>query len=290
VPLLLSRRSLILAAPAVLLARPVRSQILQFSGAPAVRSGGFPDATNTGVPAGTILSNISGFATSGAGQIVENTFVHGGIYVQHDNVIIRKCKIVAETNSWFVVCVASGNNVTVEDCEIYSTAGFSAGANKGVAGGHLIQRCNIHDVEQGYNPEPGSMFRDNYIHNLNNPANSGGPHYDGISAFGGGSNVMIYHNTVINQNIQTDCILFQNLYGPLSNFSVDNNRLIGGAFTIYCEDKSGANNIAGMSFTNNRLGRGYWGYLQETGNTIATWSNNVDDVTGTIIPARTNRR
>ena len=274
--LITRRKALIgaLTAPAFIWPRNVAAQM--FEGG---NSKTWPNDINTGVPAGEVLTSVSAIRSTEPGQIIENCFVHGGIIVTSDNVIIRKCKIVQDANTWYVVLVERGNNVTIEDCEVYATVGFSRGANKGIAGGHLIQRCNIHDVEQGINFDQGSMVRDNYIHNLNNPANSG-PHFDGIATFGNNSNATILHNTVHNQNNQTDCIIIQNLSGPVSEISIDSNRLLHGGYTIYCEDKSGAKNIKGISFTNNRLGKGFFGYVAKTGNTIATWTNNVDDVTG----------
>src|SRR2546427_3410110 len=55
----------------------------------------YPDATNTGVPAGTALTVVNGDVTiSTAGMIYENKDVRGCITVNAANVIIRKSKVL----------------------------------------------------------------------------------------------------------------------------------------------------------------------------------------------------
>ena len=155
------------------------------------------------------------------------------------------------------------------------------GGQQGISGASLVQGCNVHDVEQGIVAKSGSTIQGNYIHDLNNPLNSG-PHYDGILILQG-SDITIQDNTIINQHNQTDAIMMQNYSGPVSNVIVNHNQLIGGGYTIYSDASHSTYPISGVQITNNTIGEGSFGYVYFTGNS-PVYSGNVDDVTGQLLP------
>src|SRR6266481_5394553 len=79
---------------------------------------GWPDATNTGIPAGTTLTPFSGsFTTTSNGQIVDSLDVSGDIFVHHSDVIVRKCRArsmyIGADDQPFTT-----TNGLIEDCEI----------------------------------------------------------------------------------------------------------------------------------------------------------------------------
>ena len=102
--------------------------------------------------------------------------------------------------------------------------------------------------------DKNTLIQDNYIHDLK--ANlAGSPHYDGIQIEGSVSNVVIRHNTVINDYGQTSAVMIDNYFGPISNITVDNNLLVGGGYTIYVDGQFTGGSVTGVSITNNHMGR-----------------------------------
>jgi hypothetical protein len=245
----------------------------------------FPDATTTGVPAGTQLTKYNGtLVVTTPGAVIEGLDITGGVIIQAPNVTIKNCVITS--NQWYVVLFdwsTNSSNGTVENCEIYGSGSNIAPGNHGVVGGHLVEGNNIHDVEQGIAPESGSTIQGNYVHDLNNPQSD--PHYDGILILGNSSNITITGNTIINQHTQTDAIMIQNPQGPVSNIIVDNNKLIGGGYTVYSDASHSNSPITGVQITNNDIGRGLYGPVYFTGNT-PVYSGNIDDTTGQLLPGQ----
>ena len=128
------------------------------------------------------------------------------------------------------------------------------------------------------------MIQDNYIHGLQ--SNNSGPHYDGIQTDGGISNVVIRHNTIINDHGQTSAINLSNYFGSVRDVAIDNNRLVGGGYTIYSDGQfSSGGTISGVSITNNDLGKGQYGYTSINNNT-PVFTGNYDDITGSLLPGQ----
>jgi hypothetical protein len=236
----------------------------------------YPTASTTGVPPGVELTPSGSITISTAGAVVSGLDISGTVNINANDVTLKNSRI--RSNAFYVVRVQAGRSgVVIQDSEIDGVGTDNAG-NHGIAGGPAtVRRCNIHHVENGITPQSGGwLIEDNYIHTL---LASGSPHYDGIQIDGGISNITIRHNTVINQHNQTAAVMIDNYFGPISNIVVDNNRLVGGGYTVYSDGQFSGGTISGVSFTNNRLGRGYWGYASIVRNT-PVWTGNLDDVTG----------
>jgi hypothetical protein len=73
--------------------------------------------------------------------------------------------------------------------------------------------------------------------------------------------------------------MIDNYFGPANNIVVDNNRLLGGGYTVYSDGRFTGGPITGVQYTNNRIGYGQWGYAL-IANNDPVWSGNVDDATG----------
>lgn len=162
---------------------------------------GFPDATNTGVPAGTTLTLRTGYLeTTSNGQIIQDMDIRGGIVVRHTGVLIRRCRL---RDTWThghpesaaaAVWVPSGSSCTIEDSELDGTS-----VQAGYAAVHIAnftaRRCNIHHWGEGLSPQGNCLIEDNYIHSFQNFV-AQGAHQDGIQ-IEYGDNVIIRHNTII---------------------------------------------------------------------------------------------
>lgn len=233
---------------------------------------GFPDATNTGVPLSVSLTPSGGLNITTQGAVIEGRAISGTLTVSANNVTIRKCKISA--SGWAVISIATGvTGTTIEDCDIN---GMNAEGVRGISGQGTFLRNNIHDVEDGVYVQGPSLIRDNFIHDLK--SNWSGPHYDGV-AIDGGADVTISHNTIINTNSQTSAVMIDNYFGPISNITVDNNLLVGGAYTIFVDGQFSGGSVTGVKITNNRLSKGQFGYIANT-KTSPVFTGNVDNATG----------
>jgi hypothetical protein len=241
-------------------------------------SSSYPGATNTGVPAGTALKASGGTLTlSTNGQVVSGLDITGNVVITASNVTLQRSRITDA--SWNIIQISeSATNVTIQDVEI-NGKGSLAGAN-GIYGPATVLRSNIYGVENGIVPLSNSVIRDNYIHGLMAP---GSPHYDGIQIDGGQSNVKITHNYIdMHEWTQTSTVMIDNYFGPISNIAVDNNLLIGAGYSVYSDNQFTSSVISGVSFTNNRIGKGYWGFVSING-PKPVWTGNVDATTGAAI-------
>jgi hypothetical protein len=241
----------------------------------------WPDASNTGVPAGTNLTPSGSITITTAGAVVSGLDINGTVNINANNVTFERSRV--RSGSFTAVRIQSGRTgVIIQDVEVNGVGTGNEGDN-GIAGeGATIRRVNVYNVENGITPQSSNspmLIEDSYIHDLKA---SGAPHYDGIQIDGGLSNITIRHNTVSNPHGQTAALMIDNYFGTISNITVDNNRLLGGGYTVYSDGQFSGGSITGVRLTNNRLGRGAFGYASIVNNT-PTWSGNVDDTTGQTV-------
>jgi len=215
---------------------------------------GWPDSTNTGVPAGVTLLPSGSIIVTKPGTVISGLDIRGTVYIAAPNVTLENCRIVSD--SYHAVQIVDGITGTlVQDCEIN---GGGNGLN-GILGSGTFLRNNIYNVENGITLNgSNTVIEGNYIHDLNS---TGDPHYDGIVIGGTISNVKVHHNTVIINHDQTAAIMIANERNgdAPSNISVDNNLLVGGGYTVYADAQFGSGQLTGISFTNNHMGPGHWG-------------------------------
>jgi hypothetical protein len=261
-------------------ARADESDRVGITAAPHAPNDAWPDATNTGVPRGVTLKSNGHLWISKPGTVVSGLDIEGTVDIDAANVTLMNSRIRGAR--YAVVLIKQGTQgVVVQDCEIDGIGSGNDGSS-GIQGGGTFRRNNIYHVENGFALNASSIIEDNYVHDL---LASGSPHYDGIQIDGEVSDVTIRHNTVINQYTQTSAVMIDNYFGPISNISVDNNVLIGGGYTVYSSAQFDGGPVTGVSFTNNRLGQGKWGYASIVKNT-PVWRGNVDHATGRALGAR----
>ena len=240
-------------------------------------TGGFPTAANTGVPTGTVLTASGSLTINTAGTVIDSLNISGTVTINANNVTVRRSLIRGSDYS-IINIGASVTGTLIENVEI-DGQGSGQGTNA-INGAATVRFSNIYGVENGMNVTGSSTLSDNYIHGLLAP---GSPHYDGIQIDGGVSNVVVQHNTInLAEHDQTSAVMVDNYFGPISNVVVTGNRVIGGGYTVYSDGQFSGGTISGVSFTNNRFGKGYWGYASINRNS-PVWSGNVDDVTGAAI-------
>lgn len=203
---------------------------------------GLPDATNTGVPAGTALSVTTGDVdVSQPGAVLEGRDIRGCVTITAPNVTIRRSKITC-TFGYGVQSAPtgySGGPVTIEDTEI-DCAGSGATAI-GYAN-TIARRLNVHGCENGFDIDSTTTVVDSYIHDMR--ATTVG-HTDGIQ-LAGGAHIVIQHNTIFNPGGTSAIISNPN---QNSDVLIDANLLGGGAYTLYCPRDSSTD----FRVTNNRF-------------------------------------
>ncbi len=256
---------------------------------------GYPDDTNTGVPAGIETRPSRSLTLSEPGQVVDGLEIHGEVNIVADNVTIKNSRITGGRGvgnaDWVVVIRPGVSTVRIEDSEILTPAGspqdIACILNLGDAK-PTISRVNIHSCSAGISSGGGEVT-DSYIHGMAEV--KGLSHDVGIASNGGGG-MTIRHNTVLNQLGQTAAVAFYQDFGPQRDNLVEDNLLAGGGYCVYggAGQKGPTRNIR---IVNNRFSSqfhancGYYGVIasfnaHDEGNEFAGnyWDETGDDVQG----------
>jgi hypothetical protein len=242
----------------------------------ATSTNAWPDATSTGVPAGVTLTPSGDVVITQAGAVVSGLNITGSVYIRADNVTLENCKVTS--GGWAGVTIDPGvTGAVVQNCTIDGTGRAPDGTgNQGIMGSGTFIGNNIFNVENGIVPGSNSVIQGNYIHDLQA---GGSPHYDGIQIDGGLSNIQISGNSIINQWGWTSAVMIDNGFGAVSNVTVTNNLLTGGAYTVYADSNLGTASITGVSFTNNHIGGAQYGDALIRGNNSVFSGNFTDGAT-----------
>jgi hypothetical protein len=234
---------------------------------------GYPDATNTGVPPGTPLTNSGSITVTQDGAVISNLNINGTIMVQANNVTIRKVRITSD-DYYPIRYDDPYRGLLVEDTEIIGT---SSDVTAGISFANFTaRRVNIHGTADGIKADSNAIIEDSYIHDLFYDAVKE-THNDGVQTTGG-SNVTVRHNTF--KLSMTDginaCLQIGTEWGPDTDWLVTNNLFDGGGWIINSRSLSSS-----MQFLNNRFthNSGY-GVGAPDG---STWSGNYFDSDGAPI-------
>jgi hypothetical protein len=239
---------------------------------------GYPDATNTGVPAGTTLTPKSGdMQITQAGTVIDGIDLTGCITIWAPNVTIKRSKIRCD-GPYGIFSYArnySGGGLQITDVEVDCMGTPTTGI---ASYGFTATRVNVHGCVNGFAIDSGDVVQDSYVHDLYT-ANASTDHSDGLQIPGGSTTVR--HNTIINSSPGGTSAIIMAQTG-VSNLTIDNNLLSGGGFTLYCPRQSGTN----VQVTNNRFGTfGYGASIGcSVGADLAVWANNVYDSNGKPVP------
>jgi hypothetical protein len=274
---------------------------------------GFPDATNTGVPAAatgtlkTVPTQVSSgpgwyFNPAGWVQVTGNNAVLSGLYIPYNvnvdgaaNVTISDDLITSSGPTSYGVTLRDTTNATIENNTITglnATTGRLMVGVKDVFGdsaGTQVEGNNIEDAATGVQMEAG-LIAGNYIHNMGYLP---GDHVNGITSNGGQPGTLtITHNTILVDQDQTDAVgLFED-FGPQANRVISDNLLGGGSYAIYAGQNTGGPTTANITITGNRIATtlypngGVYGPVTGYNPTGPgnTFTGNIWDNTGQTIP------
>jgi hypothetical protein len=270
----------------------------------------YPNAANTGVPAGTVLKTVPGQVSSGPGwsynatdkavivtvngTVLSDLYIPYNLEIDASNVTVKNVEVVTGGN--FAISFAHTKDVTVEDCTVSGQNLTSGRVDSAIddpygdSTGMVVEDNNISLFRTAIQITTG-LAEGNYIHN---PGYISGDHTNGFYVNGGTEPLTIEDNTIFNSLGQTDAInLDPGTPGSaVANKTIEDNFLAGGGYTIYGGDVGGSA-TTNIVIEGNRIGQlyypkgGQWGpdfYFDSTGKGNV-WSANIWDTTGANIPS-----
>ena len=250
---------------------------------------GKPGAGNTGVPAGTQLTVVSGNQTfSASGQTISGKDFHGYVKVTGSNITFKDCIFRGGTPNAnnALLDTEHASNTVVEDSEFVPL--HPAATIDGIwTANTKLYRVNIHGTVDGMKAGNNTLIQDSWIHDTSwfasDPNQGGGStHNDGIQAFDGVSGVTLRHNTI---DLSTAKDPNAALQDSAANTTVTDNWLDGGGCILNFADHG--HSLPGLTVTNNKFGR-HSAYqcpiLLSNLLTLAANTGNVWADTGTPIP------
>ena len=186
-----------------------------------------PDASCTGVPAGTTLTPSGSITTTQDGQVIDSKDVNGWINVQHNNVTIKRTRVRNQGQA--ITMSNSKTNLIIEDCELDGT-GTPNGASAVGDSNFTIRRCIVHHYGEGPRSSGNVVVEDNWFHDFVSYIHQDA-HQDVVQVTGG-SNITFRHNVMdMNVNGANAAIMIGTSSG--SNILIENNWFAGGGWTVY---------------------------------------------------------
>jgi hypothetical protein len=247
--------------------------------APSTTPSAFPNASNTGVPAGTVLTPSGDITVTVAGTVIDSKLVTGCIFVQANNVTIKNTKVLGGNCYEPIHITEPYSGLVVQDTEIDGQKTPMCGESIGFQG-YTIIRVNAHGCSDG--PRlAGALnitLQDSYIHDLSELP---GDHGDGTQAYGltlaSGNSVKIIHNT-IEGGSNAAIFTADNSSGDMI---VDSNLLMGSNYPLKLYDQHVwvRNNLIYDNSGNEYSGfygpvATFTGNASDPGLTLVEWTNN----------------
>jgi hypothetical protein len=218
------------------------------AGATRAAAGIKPDASNTGVLPGSVLTQHQGdLIITTAGTVVQNQEILGNVIVRASNVTLRNCIIRGATTpptsgSYALILQSSNSNtgLVVEDCTLVSQSPNNW--TVGVQGCNFtMRRCDVSATVDGIDVSgAGNVLVDScYIHDGN---------YFTPSATNNDNQT---HNYIT--RFAMSCFMIGQDQGPITNLRIVNNWLDGGTAQVNINAKS--RGTMTPVITGNRFGR-----------------------------------
>jgi hypothetical protein len=257
--------------------------------------GAKPDAANTGVPAGTKLTNVSQDVTvSQDNTTIEAQDIHGFLTIKASHVKVLRSIVRGHATSatTAIIRIDSGTDILIEDTEV-AAAEPSVDVD-GVSGeGFTARRLNIHGGVDGMKLGTGASVQCSYIHDLasfaSDPNQGGGAtHNDAIQILAG-TDIQIIGNQLVAAKDQNAAIQITQDFGKVGNVRIEHNWADGGGCTFNISH-NGAASLTDVFTTGNRFGRNsfYDCPILKSTKTTLTSSGDVWDDDDMQVPIQTH--
>lgn len=254
----------------------------------------WPDASNTGVPAGTVLKTYTGpYNITTAGTVIDGYDIRGALTISAPDVTIKNSKVTGRIDTGD----ANRNPRTmIQRVEIigpYDSASDGGYAAVGYTG-FTCDGCKVRGWGKGFALSRDVVVKNSWVYDImvhGDPAN-GGSHNETIISLGG-SNFQILNNRLDAGdagNVSASLALYSQMEA-FDNVLVEGNLFDGGGYCLYAglAGTHGASNtrIIDNTFGNKYAPRcGWYGpataYGSGNGN---AWSGNVLQSTGETVGA-----
>jgi hypothetical protein len=235
----------------------------------------WPDASTTGVPAGTVLQPSGSISVTVSGTVINGLDINGCVDIHANNVVIENTRIRCGRDTLVVRVFSGSTNLTVKDTELdgQNTAGACIGFDN-----FTMLRDDLHNCVDGVNANGNVAMEYTYVHLL---SRGSATHNDTFQTIGGahmlliGNNMEAYNTTtndLMNSAIQTG-----HLNKALSDVLVVGNLFDGGNYTVNAGAAStNGYSISGYVFSGNRFGtHSRYGPISELGTGISFDQTNV---------------
>lgn len=235
----------------------------------------WPNASNTGVPAGKKLTPRTGdLIITKAGTVVDGLNIRGCISVRADNVTIRNTLVRASCAEGTIGpgYNTEPKNLLVEDVEIDGLG--EANNYSGISGKNFTcRRCKIHGVGTGIRASSNVVIEDSYVYGNK----VGGDSHNTAMSIHGGTNIVIRHNYLqCDDGNLNNCSSALSLYprnGRIDKVTVEENLFSGGGYCVYGGVFSDAT-ATNVKFLNNGFLRNQWPRCGDLG-PVAAWDRPV---------------
>ena len=219
-----------------------------------------PDSTNTGVPAGTVLTRHNGdLVITKAGTVIDGLDVYGTISVRADNVTIKNTRVrgkVASGNTPLISMNKGHRNLVVMDSEIAPDK--PSPYLYGIMGWNFtLERVDIHHViDSAHIYGPNVTIRHSYLHDnvhyVNDPNWGGKPSHDDGIQIQQGRNIRVIGNRI--EDAYNVTVMITQDQGRSSDIHLIGNWLDGASCNLNLAEK-GRGPITGVVARDNTFGR-----------------------------------
>ncbi len=256
---------------------------------------GYPDSTNTGVPAGTTLkSQTNDITVTTPGTTIKDVALEGSISVEANNTTIEDTDVTVNgTQTCGESC--GGRGIWIKPGVTGTLIQNVACHGGALSGSNVTQYCVMSNnstttIKQlyAYNCTECLAGPMNLSNSFINESGATIPqeHYEDIYYGGGGGPLIVNHNTMLNQQGQTAVVFASVDFGNQTTLTITNNLMAGGGYTIYGGGSGSGGKVVGpVTITGNRFSRefypngGSYGVAAYMNEAVTSWSGNVWDET-----------
>lgn len=229
---------------------------------PPVSTGVKRNASNTGVPAGTVLKTYTGPLTiTTPGTVLDGYRINGNLWIKAKNVTIKNSYItsgVATSVQGAITVQPEGAGFVLQDSNVY-VANKSVKLDGVKGGGFTLRRVNVSggvDNVKAYGNDVTIV--DSYLHDTDyyssDPLQGGKETHNDNIQVQGGDNIVIQGNTLIQKPTQNSGLQVTQDYAALTRFSFVGNNVNGGFCSANFNHKK-RTELRGFVFTKNVFGR-----------------------------------
>jgi hypothetical protein len=258
---------------------------------------GYPDATNSGVPAGTPLTARSGdYIITTPGTVISGWALTGHIEINANNVTVQNSDITVNGSQAGCSSACGGHGIwtapgvigtVIQDVTCHGGAPsgnnvtqYCIASNNSSTSVNRVHAYNCTECFTGY-----GSWQNSFIDQRG--ATIPGEHYE-CEYYGGGSPILVFnHNTCLQPQNQTATVFASVDFGNVNTLMITNNLLAGGGYCLYGGGSGSGGRVLGpVIVTNNRFSRVYFpncgsfGIASYFNWAVTTWTGNIWDDTG----------